>query len=113
MPNSSSYPGALDSFGIPPATLAGPESHHNLTLWAWDAIEKLQAELGINGRYRTLRSVVDEAARDTDNPSPLDGHCAVVGGKEQLQIYYDADGSWWGLPRMLWDRDWETDRRVL
>lgn len=99
MATTSNYPGAIDTLQTPGASLAGPPTHNDIHLEIADAVEKLETELGVNGRHRTFRSYADTTARTAGNGSPLAGHCAFMEDVDR-PVWYT--GSAWSDPVDEW-----------
>lgn len=96
---ASSYPGALDSFSAPGASLAGPPTHENLHLDVNDAVVAIQTELGTNPRDRISYSYADTTARDAAITSPVAGNIAYLEDIDRHTVY---DGSAWIDPVDDW-----------
>lgn len=100
MATTSSYPGSVDSLQAPASTLDGPPTHEDIHLEIADAVEKVETELGVNGRHRTVRNYADAAARDAANASPVEGHIAFLEDSNETTVYNGA--AWQRVPEMQW-----------
>ncbi len=96
---ATSYPGALDSFTDPGASLAGPPTHESMHEDMIDAMEAVQTELGVNGKNRTMRSYANATARDAEITSPVAGNIAFLEDIDRVTVY---DGSAWLDPMDEW-----------
>jgi hypothetical protein len=108
MATTSNYPGAIDSLQSPAANLSGPPTHEDIHLEIADAVEKVEAEIGVNAAHRMLNAYASVAARDAAIASPVAGNMALttISGKVWFQ-WYDAT-AWRSLsfvvgdPSQLW-----------